>query len=537
MIPENREKALLALRGIDPIKDTGSALDALQEYMRPVSLGGSGARIHQFTINGLTYPFVRHYGIACVPDPFLARRYDMYAALELVRPGDLLVFFQSDPQPNKSTFPEERRGLRGVWVAESLPFRAPRSVKDETGEGVRRIGHTILATCPHCGSVHGSLGKRCGHDPDEKPAEFAGGRQRSRQGCGNKYEGNPYGHGAKGPAPHYVLSSWLKVAPLWLFESSVTDERVYADFGQPGMVWIGRHDNAMGPGKGSSIRQLLPEEAVRIISLLAQENRGRGAHPGLAAATWVARDETLRSGDQLKDREGRSIHVLPRNGKKKVAREDELYLTIAAQLQAEESPLFDTLRAIEGLGDIGPRSLEYASVTFPWGYTAGAADVVAVFSNKSFRDTVLIFECKKDTLEKKDALQLVLYAERVAQVLFQASSLIGVSGARKMRILPVLVGSGIKQRRESSKAPTFAVPPGWARKHTYWLSNVTLDLTVDHPRVLAYSLGSEDEAPNATRTRVEWEDLKLRPANAPNWMPPEGAVGIESTINELLNTF
>lgn len=73
----------------------------------------------QFTINGATYPFVRNFNFAALPDPPLRRRYSMLGALFLARPGDLMFFFQSDPQWRKDDI-SSRRGLRGIYVVSSL---------------------------------------------------------------------------------------------------------------------------------------------------------------------------------------------------------------------------------------------------------------------------------------------------------------------------------------------------------------------------------------------------------------------------------
>jgi hypothetical protein len=203
---------------------------------------------HQFTINGVTYPFVRELHFASVPYP-IQRKYSMLAGLFITRPGDLMFLFQSDPQYDVDI--DSRRGLRGVYRVISKPFADSKSVTCSTG-------YELLGECPNCKTFHSDLSGKC-------------------LKCGEEY---PPFVTALDPYYHLlVMNLRLDIEPLIIFERAVSDERTYADMSDPGMIWIGRHDNAMGRGKGSSIRQLLREEAVKLVRLFLSEPDQRISFP------------------------------------------------------------------------------------------------------------------------------------------------------------------------------------------------------------------------------------------------------------------
>jgi len=163
--------------------------------------------------------------------------------------------------------------------------------------------------------------------------------------------------------PTRVLSSQLSIRPLAAFETSVSDERVYADMSDPGFVWVGRHDNAMGPGKGSSIRHLLPEEAIKMARLLVQEP---GQHIGTPSPYQ------LMLGSPLAHENGLPIDELPTDHGGAVEREDELYYLITRQLFTKNSPLRTSLVSHLPPG-ITWNHIEYASSAFPCSATRKAA--------------------------------------------------------------------------------------------------------------------------------------------------------------------
>lgn len=279
----------LAFPGIAaPLENAGTILAWLERMLLPRALGGGGLRAHQFTINGLTYPFVRQYNFAAVPDPFKNRQYDMYTGLCIPREGDLVFFFQADPQLPRSPV-ASRRGFRGIYQVRGTPYRASEPVVDtEPGSG-----YQVLDGCPGCKTWHGAFSATC-------------------PSCSFEFPGVRIGSQT---VPARVLSARLDLDPLLVFERAISDERVYADLSDPGLVWVGRHDNAMGRGKGSSIRHLLPEEALKLARLFFKEPE---------QAIEAARSGRGARGRALAHESGELIDKVPVSANGQVVREDEL---------------------------------------------------------------------------------------------------------------------------------------------------------------------------------------------------------------------
>lgn len=472
----------------EPLADPRAALAWLDWYLSPKSTGGAGHRAHQFTINGYTYPFVRYYNVAAVPDIPLDRRYDMYSGLELARPGDLLFFYESDPHPaNVRGFSaaDWRRGLRGLYRAVGHPYRTPGPLTDI----VSGVGYTVLEKCPGCRTPHSKFGDSC-------PL------------CNRAY---PPARGAGGGAPTArVLGTQLRIAPIWAFERAVSDERVYGDLAEPGLVWIGRHDNAMGPGKGSSIRHLLPEEARRVLGLLLTEPDQRVGPPG---------PHVPPRGAVLTHPGGQSVREVPLVGRT-VGREDELYYILARQLLDPGSPMRRVLQPHLPRG-VDWDDLEYISSTFPWGYTAGAADLVALFRSRGRRRFVLIFECKRLTDHDPAVLQAVLYVERTVQVLSAACPPEWLPPMdQQLEVLPVVVAAGLKRPRVGA---TLAVPDPYSFSHRY-LGGNAVTAYVRTPLFLAYA---PPAGAGAFGDADRFTFIGIPPNSFRNiaWQPPRGAVG------------
>lgn len=474
----------------NPLRDHERCLSWLEWYLLPRGLGGGGHRAHQFTINGLTYPFVRYYNFAAVPDPPSDRRYDMYSGLHLPAPGDVLFFFQADPQDPRGGI-NSRRGICGIYRSVGKPYRATTPVEDT----ISGIGYRILERCPACDSHHATFSSVCPlcRTPYPSARVFGG-----------------------DDVPARVLSSRINIEPIYALERSVSDERAYADLSDPGLIWIGRHDNAMGPGKGSSIRHLLPEEAIKILRLLLSE-------PGQIVGTHTGRVHPICPA--LAHPSGYSIDLLPMINRQKVAREDELYHLITLQLQTPGSPFRLAIDPHLPAG-ITWDHLEYASSTFPWGYTAGTADYVLSFRNNDGRKFIIIVECKSGTTHDEGVVQVMLYVDRVLQVMFFAAPPSAVPrGDNPVEILPVVVAQGA--RRPRGVNPRVAIPNDYRLTRAYW-GGVTVTANVKSPVFLRYlSPPSPPELPPDLKPLADFGFLPLESQQMCNinWVPDTGAVG------------
>ena len=488
-MPEN--SILNELRQVDPLVEDDRCLRLLEKYLLPKAAGGGGARAHQFTINGLTWPFVRWYNFAAVPDPAKDRRYDMYAGLHLPAIGDLLFFFQADPQAPGGGI-NSRRGIRGVYLVTSTPYRSAGPVKDTVTE----VGYELLAKCPKCSSQHATFSSKC-------PT------------CNNPY---PEFNINKKPFGLRVLSSHVDIEPLYVFERSVSDERVYADLSDPGLIWIGRHDNAMGPGKGSSIRHLLPEEAIKLTRLLIKE-------PGQDISERFDNEQT--HGLELLHKNGKPIDYLPTALNGEVEREDELYYLITRQLQCNNSPLKNILTPMLP-DDISWGNLEYASSTFPWGYTAGTADYAILFRNEKGRRLIVVIECKPKAAHDETVLQVMLYMERVLQVMTM-SSLDGAVhiGGDPIQMIPIVLAKRLKRPRNGD--PRVGIPKPYTIERKYWGGKQSRAI-VHSPLFLCYKPNRIDEG-YCNVTNFSFDLLDNTSCLSLDWRPPEGVVGTKVELD------
>src|SRR3989338_1829489 len=377
--------------------------DEIPEWITSYLNVHDGKRAHsafQFTINGVTYPFVRNFNFAALPDPPLQRRYSMMAALFLTRPGDLMFFFQSDPQWSGEDI-TSRRGLRGIYYVSSAPFRGTDDIKDE------KTGYTMLGHCPNCGSFRSTLSMKCPH-------------------CDKLY---PVMNIPSRPDPYHflLLSLRIEIAPLIVFERAISDERCYADMSDTGMIWIGRHDNQMGAGKGSSVRQLLPEEAVKITRMMITEPGQIISFPPKKQYVNEKKEILNNDGTKVTNLELRVIN----REIKIVSQEHMLNFDIAKSIDNSDSSF------VKALGnDFSVSEIEYVSSEFPWGYTAGESDFVVGLKNEKARYKLFIMEFKRDKIDDDAMIQVSLYTRWVVQVMSQFS----IPKVESIIVYPVVVG-------------------------------------------------------------------------------------------------
>jgi len=410
------------ISSMDPLERPHDFSYIIWNYLKP--RGRPAPRVHLFTINGLTYPIHRDFGFIAVPDPteltkgkdsrlrFDARRsrrrYSMLAYLFSVRPGDLIFFFQADPQYPKDIW--NRRGFRGIWIAASAPFRDTTPIKHSL------TGYEILGSCPYCGSPFDF-------------GEMVGGTRKCRL-CGRGY-----GTVAVGKE-HYsrvVLSARLLIKPLVVFKKTAGDNRVYSNLTISPLVWVSRSDNAMGPGKGSSIRTLLPEEAAKIAYMLATESYQKiddvkvQDYPGTKQqiTDYNAQPATL-------------LRAVYDDKQKTLFLEHEFHLNLyfALNIDVPDSPLQRAL-------NIPLDKVEWWTTEFPWGYTGDAADfALTLWDDTRGRYAIYIFEFKKDYIDREALAEVLLYIPWVAQVLANVQSLC----PEEVEVYPVLVGKENKLR-------------------------------------------------------------------------------------------
>lgn len=406
-------------------------IDLLWGYTRP--RGHPAPRAFLFTINGLTYPIHRDCCVAGVPYPSeISRRknrekggqltfnqqrskrcYSMLAYLLSVRRGDLVFFFQADPQYPMNL--DNRRGFRGIWLVASEPFMDTTILKSPSTR------YEVLGACPNCGA----------------PFDFGAGEEAFTKGGERKclWCGKPLGTISLDGRTRYsriIVSLRLGIAPLLVFRRTSGDNRVYSDMGTPPFIWVSRADNAMGPGKGSSIRILLPEEMAKIGYMLATEDAqsleevkcmGYQGRPG-----------------RIVDYNGQPIEHLRSNDGKTLQHELMLNLYFAVNIDKPNGPLSKLL-------GINVNEIEYWSSEFPWGYTGDTADfVLTLWDDNDGRRAIYLFEFKRDDVGVDALAEILLYVPWVSQVLLQYRA-----ETKKTTVYPVLVGRKARLRKVPDK--------------------------------------------------------------------------------------
>ena len=356
-------------------------------------------KVHQFTINGFTYPFVRELNFASLPYP-INRKYSMLAGLFSTRKGDLMFFFQSDPQWPSGGI-DSRRGLRGIYRVVSDPFADTQPITAPTG-------YTILGECPACHTPCSNLSTKCINEACRQPYPLF----------------TVTGHD---PYPKLNMHLRLDIEPLVVFERAISDERTYADMGDQDMIWIGRHDNQMGQGKGSSVRELLPEEALKLTRLFISEPGQRISRPSKRAYPNQVSQILNLDGTPVNHLE---LDFRPRAGSY-VRKELMLNFDVANTIDRRGSSIQLALGT-----NFVHADLDYFSSEFPWGYTAGTSDFVCSFSKETGRYRIIVIEFKKGKVDDDAVIQTSLYVPWVTQVLTQFAK----PRIEEIEVVPVFIG-------------------------------------------------------------------------------------------------
>lgn len=445
-------------------------LENFKKEILEVPKGPFSRRVHQLTLHGYTYPFVERFWEAALPDPppvelinKRSRRHSMLAAALLARSDDFLFFFQADPQDPEA---DSRRGIRGVYnVAGSLSWANHTS---PLGHPIHGKNYNMHAMCPSC---------RCRFSTLYDPCPC----------CGAPLPATPFSRRVGQTLPEHVLSLRIPVKPFTVFEKEVADERAYGDmsFGgvvQRAIVWIGRHDNAMGDGKGSSVRQLLPEEAIGLYGLLltepGQKVKKLSVPPRLPSIA-------------VRNEDGTDLICILRDGNNPdiVKEEISLHTVVSLEVNNPKSQLYELIRrTIPGLGDLWETHyLEYASSEFPWGYTGSTSDYVLVFrprSGKPIRRAVVI-EFKRDSIGINELAQAWLYMPWVAQLLgMHLAELAGKPDeVAEVHLTPVLVGKRLVNSRQNQIR---GLPKGYDRTVKYY-NGATVRHVVTQPIFWKYT--------------------------------------------------
>jgi len=440
------------------IEDPLSLKEWVWKYLKPRN-GNPAPRAHLLTINGLTYPIHKVFCFAAVPDPHeltprknvlrvniqrSKRRYSMLSYLHSLRKGDLVFFFQADPQWPKDVF--NRRGFRGIWKVVSNPFRDISSIKLPSG-------YEILGTCPHC----------------QTPFDFGFGGLTEDKKC--PLCGEAYGMvNVKTPQgtkkfSRIVLSARVLIEPLVIFERTAGDNRVYSDMSVEPLIWISRTDNAMGAGKGSSIRTLLPEEAAKIAFMLATEDFQRIDDSNCEQKYPGSTNTPIKDHNDVEVKYPRAKH----DGRKWIL-EHEFHLNLYFSLNIDNQK-----HHLQNVLNIPLQKIDYWTTEFPWGYTGDTSDfVLSCWDDEKGRYLFYLKKKKKDVVDKKALAETLLYVPWVTQILTQFRH-----ETRSIEIIPVIIGKTFKFTR---------LPKDYALKMKFLTMDKPKSVIVRTPLVIEYYL-------------------------------------------------
>lgn len=250
-------------------------------------------RAHQFTLNHVTYPFVRdeHFAAFPIVPPFgdgsnstsdvggqsQVQQLELMAGAMAVEPGDLIFFYKSDMQREETLKYdayrddlERNRGIVGIYRARSEAFIDWRTLQqgriDRRGNTNEETTYHLHGSCSTCGTVFGWMAEYNKEGPDGTDAWCPGSALHTEISGDTVHHSKPEsGEG------HLTLAGRIDLEPIVTYRIPINDNTAYGTMDTTGMVWTGRFDNSMGSGKGSTIRHLLPEEAIRMSSLLERQ--------------------------------------------------------------------------------------------------------------------------------------------------------------------------------------------------------------------------------------------------------------------------
>jgi hypothetical protein len=286
-----------------------------------------------------------------------------------------------------------------------------------------------------------------------------------------------------------VLSARILIEPLIVFKRTAGDNRVYSDISVEPLVWISRTDNAMGPGKGSSIRVLLPEEASKVAYMLATEDFQsidedvcRYEYPGNTSTPITDHNNVESKYPRVK--RVNNQYVL----------EHEFHLNLYFALHID-----DPNHTLNQLLDIPLNSVDYWTSELPWGYTGDTADfVLSLWDDNNGRHTIYLFEFKKDIVDKKALAETLLYIPWVVQVMTQFRY-----ETQNITVQPVIVG------KRFNKLPS--IPRDYSFQLRFFTSNQPKTIIVRKPILLQYDVTNVQRVTDIYYA----DDLDFRIVNKP----------------------
>lgn len=491
----------------DDFESPPDEIEALPEWVDEYLAGGTDRAshsAHQFTLNHVTFPFVRDMNFAAVPYPppvssssgeiskqSLNRPLEIPAALYSIAPGDLMYFYKSDAQAEdtgdfglyNSEF-EERRGILGVYRALSEPFLDPTNITDD------RTGYTLAGSCDKCGALYSPM-----RGADEEGPDGSGIEEYWCSGSSLYSTGHGHHQNDNQKPGSLTLAPRIDLEPLLTFQIPVGDNHAYSTLDGNCVIWTGRNDNVRGgEGSGSSIRHLMPEEATELTRLLVEASEALSPYEPETYTPVESDEKTEYPGSEtvlpLVHETGVPIH----NPRIEYNDDDlqsrswwEVYGEKFLHLYMSWATGQDT-QFMRLLGDFAGfeieealSNLEFYGIEFPWGFANDQADFVCTFSQESKRSHIIVVENKRGRVNKRAIVELMLYVPWVARTLGRYAR----PTPEELTITPVMVGAGTKR--------TFRLTNPYEFEISSILDRRTIEVHVERSRFLEYRPDSESQ--------------------------------------------
>ena len=426
---------------------------------------------HVFIVDSNTYVVHTERGFCGVLNPKGGGRLGLLTDIKAFRKGDRVIFYQ-----RRINEPPLKRGFRDVFKIVSDPFYDDTTV--EAG------GKKVLGKCPICGYTHSGTWKKVNGV--------------TKQFCSNP---DPNVEKHEIPITEYILPYRVLIEPVKRFDRPIDDNTAYIDVEDEGELPTLRWRKVTGEGTARSSQRILPEEAEKLIRLMAKVNNER-ENTQLQTNTYISVADTLsklvpKTLEITRDTSENKLFSYNKEGK----------FYSEAGLEAWMMENIDKSPPVlsEVIGNLG--ELEFFGNNVMYGVGRENADILLLHKKDGKRFKATVFELKKDNVNE-DTVDQVLnpenqnYAKWIGQLVTANCN----PPINSLTIQPVMVGFKISQdtidrlRYIQAEYNTFSKITEINYSHR---NRPNVKITVLQPILLSYNVQDN----NVKFTRISYQIL------------------------------